>query len=132
MRIVAVIIDYIVIVVIVGILGMIIGFSLVAAGRFGVSMVPLILFIGVVPFLYYTFFEAYMNGQTVGKMLVKIKVVKEDGSPIDIVDALIRNVLRIIDSLPVLYLLGLVLIASSDKKQRLGDIVAKTVVVKAE
>jgi uncharacterized RDD family membrane protein YckC len=133
MRIVAVILDTIIIIIIAGILLVIVGFGIAVAGRFGFfSLFPLILIMVVLPFLYFTFFEAYMDGQTVGKMLVKIKVVKEDGNPIDLVDALIRNILRIIDELPFLYLLGLVLIASSEKKQRLGDIVAKTVVVKAE
>ncbi len=69
-------------------------------------------------------------GQTVGKMAVKIKVVKEaDGSPIDYGEAAVRMILRVIDGLFV-YLVGAILIWSSDEKQRLGDRVAHTVVVK--
>jgi uncharacterized RDD family membrane protein YckC len=72
-------------------------------------------------------------GQTVGKMAVRIKVVREDGTKIDYMDAVVRNVLRVIDLIPyfIPYLLGAILIWTSDKKQRLGDRVAHTIVVKA-
>jgi uncharacterized RDD family membrane protein YckC len=43
----------------------------------------------------------------------------------------VRNLLRIIDHLPTLYILGIILIAATDKKQRLGDMLGKTLVVKA-
>ncbi len=69
-------------------------------------------------------------GQTVGKMAVKIKVTRKDGSKINYADATVRNVLRIIDGI-VVYLIGALLIWSSDEKQRLGDRAAHTVVVKA-
>ncbi len=69
-------------------------------------------------------------GQTVGKMAVKIKVTREDGSKISYADAVVRNVLRIIDGL-LAYLIGAILIWTSDEKQRLGDRAAHTVVIKA-
>ena len=81
-------------------------------------------------FLYFTILEG-ISGATVGKRLVKIKVVREDGSMCSLGTALTRNILRIIDALPFLYILGMVLIARSDRKQRLGDRLAKTVVVKS-
>ena len=83
-------------------------------------------------FVYYFVLEgAY--GQTVGKMAVKIKVLREDGSKIGYADAAVRNILRPIDLIPYVipYLLGAILIWSSDKRQRLGDRVAHTIVVKA-
>jgi uncharacterized RDD family membrane protein YckC len=67
-------------------------------------------------------------------MAVKIKVVREaDGAPIDYSEAAVRTILRFLDLIPYIipYLLGATLIWSSDKKQRLGDRVARTVVVKA-
>ena len=70
------------------------------------------------------------RGQTIGKMITRIKVVGEDGMPIDMNQAAVRNLLRIIDGL-FAYLIGAILIWRSDKKQRLGDSIAKTVVVKA-
>lgn len=86
----------------------------------------------LIDFLYFVLLQgAY--GQTVGKMAVKIKVVREDGSKISYVDAVVRTILLLIDAIPyfIPYLLGAILIWTSDTKQRLGDRVAHTVVVKA-
>ena len=80
--------------------------------------------------IYFTYFEG-TSGQTIGKSLIHIRVVKEDGSRCDPGSALVRNILRIVDHLPFLYLLGIILIAATDKKQRLGDMLAKTIVIKA-
>jgi uncharacterized RDD family membrane protein YckC len=85
----------------------------------------------IIAFLYFTVLEGW-NGQTVGKMVVKIKVVrKEDHSSISYAEAATRTILRIIDLIPFIapYLLAAVLIWSSEGKQRLGDRVAHTVVV---
>jgi uncharacterized RDD family membrane protein YckC len=93
----------------------------------------LILIDVIIAFLYFTVLEG-RNGQTVGKMAVKIKVVrKEDNSAISYGEAATRTILRIIDLLPFIapYLLAAVLIWSSEDKQRLGDRVAHTVVVQA-
>jgi len=83
--------------------------------------------------LYFTLLEG-RYGQTVGKMAVKIKVVREsDGAPIDYSQAAVRTILRFLDEIPyfIPYLLGAILIWSSEEKQRLGDRVGHTVVVKA-
>ncbi len=67
-------------------------------------------------------------------MAVKIKVVREtDGAPIDYSEAAVRTILRFLDLIPYIipYLLGAILIWSSEEKQRLGDRVAHTVVIKA-
>lgn len=82
--------------------------------------------------LYYILLEgAY--GQTVGKMAVKIKVVRDDGTNIEYADAAVRNILRIIDLIPffIPYLLGAICVWTSDMKQRVGDRAASTVVVRA-
>jgi uncharacterized RDD family membrane protein YckC len=85
----------------------------------------------VIVFLYFTLLEGH-GGQTVGKMVVKLRVVREaDGSPIDYGAAAVRTILRIIDGI-FIYLIGAILIWSSDKKQRLGDRVAHTIVVRAQ
>lgn len=89
-------------------------------------------FIGVytiLTFLYFIILEGVLAA-TVGKMLAKIKVVREDGSPCGLGPAVVRNILRIVDALPFFYIVGLILISRSDKKQRLGDRLAKTVVIK--
>lgn len=77
---------------------------------------------------YFVVLEA-TQGATVGKMALGMKVVKEDGSAISYGDAAIRTVLRIVDALPCAYIVGMVLISTSDTNQRLGDRVAKTVVI---
>src|SRR5674476_786148 len=78
--------------------------------------------------LYFILLEgAY--GQTVGKMAVKIKVVQEDGTKIDYAGAAVRNILRVIDAIQffIPYLLGAILIWTSDRKQRVGDRACSTI-----
>jgi uncharacterized RDD family membrane protein YckC len=97
---------------------------------FGAQAMSFIAIYGILAFLYFAVLEGY-KGATVGKIVMKIKVVREDGSPCGIGPAIIRNILRIVDGLPFLYIVGMILISRSSKKQRLGDSVAKTVIVKA-
>jgi uncharacterized RDD family membrane protein YckC len=78
--------------------------------------------------LYYIGLEA-TTGATLGKLALGIRVTKADGSGMDWVASITRNVLRIVDGLFV-YLVGAILIWNSPKRQRLGDRVAGTVVVR--
>ncbi len=87
----------------------------------------------VLALLYFTFLLG-RYGQSVGMKAVKIKVVKEaDSAPIGYGAAFVRTILLYIDAIPyfIPFLLGAILIWTSEKKQRLGDRVAHTVVVKA-
>ncbi|MFQ5998328.1 MAG: RDD family protein [Candidatus Bathyarchaeia archaeon] len=78
---------------------------------------------------YFTYFEA-TSGQSFGKQAMRIRVVDaKSGGSINGGRALLRNIFRIIDWLPAVYIIGLILIAATDRKQRLGDIVARTTVV---
>lgn len=95
----------------------------------GEAAYPFIAVYVLVAFLYYILLEG-LTGATLGKKLVKIKVVRENGSPCGLGPALVRNILRIVDELPFLYIIGMILISRSNRKQRLGDRLAKTVVVK--
>jgi uncharacterized RDD family membrane protein YckC len=80
--------------------------------------------------LYFTYFE-HRTGQTIGKRLIGIRVIDgRTGGPISLERSLLRNLLRIVDMLPFLYIVGFVIIELSQKHQRLGDIVADTVVVR--
>jgi uncharacterized RDD family membrane protein YckC len=81
-------------------------------------------------FLYFIYFEAEY-GQTVGKMVMDVVVVTEGGGPVGYKEAVIRTVLRIVDILPFLYIVGLVAIYLTDREQRIGDVLADTVVLKA-
>ena len=78
---------------------------------------------------YFIFFEAVWNGQTLGKRAVHIRVIKDDGRTIQTIDSVGRNLLRIVDQLPILYAIGIASVLLSRKSQRLGDLVAGTVVV---
>ena len=135
-RFVAILIDYLIIGVISGILAIpllvaAIAVNVTNGNVSAVSLGPIVALsvVGlVVWFLYFTLLEG-RYGQTVGKMALSIKVVRDaDGAPIDYGEAAVRTVLRIIDGL-FDYLIGAIFIWTSDEKQRLGDRVAHTVVV---
>ncbi|MDE3135323.1 MAG: RDD family protein, partial [Acidobacteriota bacterium] len=57
---------------------------------------------------YFAFFEAVWNGQTPGKRFARLRVIKDDGRPIGVYDALARNLLRIVDQFPGIYAIGVV------------------------
>lgn len=84
----------------------------------------------VVSMLYFAVLESSHSGKTLGKKLLVIRVADAQGGPAGFGQALNRNLLRIVDGL-VLYVVGLVLAWRSPRNQRLGDRVARTVVVKA-
>jgi uncharacterized RDD family membrane protein YckC len=74
--------------------------------------------------------EIFMNGQSVGKRLMKIKVISLDGSQASIGQYFIRWLFRLVDFAFTAQLGGLICVAVSEKKQRIGDIVAGTTVIK--
>jgi len=78
---------------------------------------------------YFAFFEILWKGQTPGKRLAKIRVIKESGRPIDVYEAIGRNLLRAVDVLPSFYGVGIVCMMLNRDHKRLGDYVAGTVVV---
>lgn len=77
---------------------------------------------------YFSLFEAFWNGQTPGKRLLKIRVIKDSGRQITFFEALARNLLRVVDSQPF-YLIGVVSMLCNRQQKRLGDFVAGTIVV---
>lgn len=84
----------------------------------------------LVYFAYFALMEG-RYGQTLGKMALGIKVVREgDGQPPGTRAAVLRTLMRIVDSIGS-YLVAFVVVLVSDKNQRLGDMVAKTLVVRA-
>jgi hypothetical protein len=74
-------------------------------------------------------FESIWNGQTPGKRLTHIRVIKDSGQPITAIDAVGRNLLRLVDQLPFAYGIGVLCAWISPQSKRLGDYVAGTVVV---
>lgn len=88
-----------------------------------------ILFVFCVYWGYFAFFEIIWKGQTPGKRIAKIRVIKESGRPINAYEAIARNLLRAIDALPGMYGVGIVCMMLNSQNRRLGDYVAGTVVV---
>lgn len=78
---------------------------------------------------YYALFEAFRNGQTPGKRVMKIRVIKDSGRQITFFEALARNLLRVVDYMPAAYLAGVISILCTKQNKRLGDLVAGTIVV---
>lgn len=74
--------------------------------------------------------EWYWQGQTVGKRLLHLRVMDEQGLKLQFSQVVIRNLLRIVDSLPALYLVGGIASLTSRKCQRLGDLAAGTIVIR--
>ena len=84
----------------------------------------------LVAVLYYLLTEG-LAGRTIGKMITGIRVIDEaTGNPPGLGKAAIRTVLRVVDGL-FAYLVGFIIVQNSDRRRRLGDIAAKTLVVRA-
>jgi uncharacterized RDD family membrane protein YckC len=79
---------------------------------------------------YFTLFEALNNGRTPGKSLAKIRVIHQSGRGISFVESLGRNLVRAIDYMPGFYAVGVLSIFLTKRNQRLGDLVAGTLVVR--
>ncbi|GAA0307149.1 putative RDD family membrane protein YckC [Halarchaeum solikamskense] len=89
-------------------------------------------FAGLVATLVYGFLLEGLYGYTPGKYLLGLVVIKSDGSNCTIGASVLRNLLWIVDALPTLNLVAMVLILLTDDNQRVGDLVADTVVVKRQ
>jgi uncharacterized RDD family membrane protein YckC len=79
---------------------------------------------------YFMLFEILWNGQTPGKRLVGLRVIRENGYPIRPVDAVIRNLIRIVDWLPMAYGFGVLTMLLNSRSRRLGDFASGTLVVR--
>lgn len=95
--------------------------SLVAAALVGM----VIIVVGFSTIGYYALFEYFMSGQTPGKRLLRIRVVMDQGFTLTFSAVMLRSVFRILDHTPFLWIVPL----SSAKNQRLGDLVAGTLVI---
>ncbi|HEX5164580.1 MAG TPA: RDD family protein [Thermomicrobiales bacterium] len=87
-------------------------------------------FFAIASLAYYPVMEK-VYGASLGKMVMGLKVVTETGAPLDWTAAILRTLLRLIDGLFV-YLIGAILVWTSPTNQRLGDKVARTLVVRKD
>ncbi|PTX55094.1 putative RDD family membrane protein YckC [Melghirimyces profundicolus] len=81
------------------------------------------------PLCYYTLTEYFLNGQTLGKKAMGLTVVTDRGTAPGFLAIVLRNLLRIVDTLPLLYLTGVLTVFINGKEKRLGDLAAGTMVV---
>jgi uncharacterized RDD family membrane protein YckC len=107
-----------------------------------IIMIPLTLLAGLgaglvllgvflIGWLYPVFFEV-IQGATPGKRAMGLAVVHDDGTPVGLPASLIRNLLRVVDFLPIFYGVGLVSALADADFRRLGDLAAGTLVIHAE
>ena len=96
------------------------------------ELFQLSIFLFVIPvyFLYSLILEAYNYGQTLGKLMVGIKVRRLDGNEITFTDAATRWLMRVPDIFISAGSLAALLISSTERSQRLGDILAGTIVIR--
>lgn len=78
---------------------------------------------------YFFAYEYFSGGRTIGKKIIGIRVIQENGHSITLLSSFIRNLLRIIDMLPANYFLGIIMVFFHSKHKRVGDLVAGTIVV---
>lgn len=81
---------------------------------------------------YGALFEGLWRGRTPGKKFFHLRVIKDVGSPIGFYDATLRNLLRAADILPIGYGVGLICMMATRNLQRVGDLVAGTIVVRSD
>ncbi|MGP4039992.1 RDD family protein [Gracilibacillus sp. D59] len=89
----------------------------------------IIIMIFLLQFGYFIFFEYFWGGRTIGKRLLGIRVIQENGHNITFLSSIIRNFVRLIDMLPGPYAIGIIMIFFHSKHKRLGDLTAGTIVV---
>ena len=79
---------------------------------------------------YFLVSEAAWNGQTLGKRSARLRVVGDHGEPLTLAQAAIRNLVRIVDFLPLFYGIGMLTLFINGRGKRLGDFAAGTLVVR--
>jgi uncharacterized RDD family membrane protein YckC len=107
-----------------------IALTLSIAGLTGVAIMLPAFFLVV--YAYDVVFETFANGRTPGKMAARLRVVRVGGEPVDFMSSAIRNVLRLIDGIPLSYIPGVISILATKRNQRLGDLAAGTIVIHEE
>ena len=109
---------------------LLIALTLSIAGLTGVAFMLPAFFLVV--YAYDVVFETFASGRTPGKMAARLRVVRVGGEPIDFMSSAIRNVLRMIDGIPLSYVPGVISILATKRNQRLGDLAAGTIVIHEE
>ena len=99
-------------------------------GAATLSLALFVLAVFVIADGYFILFEIIWNGQTPGKRMVGIRVIRENGYPMRPIDAVIRNLVRMVDWLPGAYGVGVLTMLLNKRSKRLGDFASGTIVVR--
>lgn len=126
-RFLALCIDYGLILIISKIISMLSSLFWVINQQFTVAFILILQFL--VSWVYFISFEWFNHGQSPGKRVFGLRVADLHGFNLQPSQVILRNLLRFIDTLPVLYLVGAFVSMFSDKHQRIGDLIASTVVI---
>lgn len=102
--------------------------TMLGEGGMGLYLIALFVLFWAYPVL----FEVLMNGQTIGKRSLGLRVVNANGTPVTWMASIVRNLLRTVDMLPFGYGFGVVAALVDPHSRRLGDMVAGTLVVHAD
>ncbi len=111
-----------------GLILLVAGFVFSLLGELGAGLVLVCYFL--LEWFYPVFFEVFREGQTPGKRYCRLRVLQRDGAPVGLAGSLIRNLLRVVDILPLCYCAGMVCMVMNRRFQRLGDLAAGTLVVR--
>lgn len=103
-------------------------FALAPGGHVGVAVVMVLIF--VLDFGYYAYFELRHAGQSPGKRAFGLRVIAASGARLGFAEVMIRNLLRALDTLPYLMMLGGAVAMADRWHRRLGDLAAETLVVR--
>lgn len=110
--------------------GALVGGADLAKELFGVGFAAQFVVWFLVDWGYLVLLEVVWNGQTIGKRVMGLRVIQDSGVRLGVYPALLRNLVRPVDKLPALYLVGGVAALFSETHQRLGDLLAGTIVVR--
>jgi uncharacterized RDD family membrane protein YckC len=101
-------------------------------GLSATATILLLLSVFVVQWGYYIIAEMVTKGSSPGKRTLGLRVIRDNGLPIGFSQSLLRNLVRLVDFLPWAYGVGLIAVFVSSRSQRLGDLVAGTLVVRVD
>lgn len=102
-----------------------------AFSRSGIGQALTLITYFLLEWFYPVLFEVWRDGKTPGKKAMQLRVIHDDGTPITFASSLIRNLLRVVDLLPVFYVTGIVTSVCNRQFKRLGDLAAGSMVVYA-
>ena len=105
-----------------------------SAGLGGISLGMFLLIVFIIDWAYYGISEGLFRGKTIGKYVYGLRAIQEEGYPITLWGALLRNIVRAADSVPLYFIFpfygaGFLTMLAAGKFRRLGDLVARTVVI---